>query len=149
MDEADRDMDMAADPFLEAGIDIPKELPYQKKKPTPKLKMKINSRRNSIVDQGVDAVSIGGGSVASVAKATSNTMISISRLQQFRRKLSRSYLKHDGRGAGESGPRDIEVPASRGHADTASMPHGLKIAGQAHVEGDFFYHYMMCFVLPV
>ena len=139
MDEADRDMDMAADPFLEAGIDIPKELPYQKKKPTPKLKMKINSRRNSIVDQGVDAVSIGGGSVASVAKATSSTMISISRLQQFRRKLSRSYLKHDGRGvgAGESGPRDIEVPASRGHAGTVSMPHGLKIAGQTHVEGDF------------
>ena len=51
MDEADRDMDMAADPFLEAGIDIPKELPYQKKpKLTPKLRMKINSRRNSAAE---------------------------------------------------------------------------------------------------
>jgi len=29
VDEADRDMEMAADPFLEAGIDIPQELPYQ------------------------------------------------------------------------------------------------------------------------
>ena len=41
VDEADRDIDMAADPFLEAGIDIPKELPYQERKPT--LKMKISS----------------------------------------------------------------------------------------------------------
>ena len=40
VDEADRDIDMAADPFLEAGIDIPKELPYQERRPT--LKMKIN-----------------------------------------------------------------------------------------------------------
>ena len=29
VDEADQDMEMAKDPFLEAGIDVPKELPYQ------------------------------------------------------------------------------------------------------------------------
>jgi hypothetical protein len=29
VDEADRDIELSADPFLEAGIDIPKELPYK------------------------------------------------------------------------------------------------------------------------
>ena len=29
VDEADSDISMAKDPFLEAGIDIPEELPYQ------------------------------------------------------------------------------------------------------------------------
>lgn len=140
VDEADRDMDMAADPFLEAGIDIPKELPYQKKpKLTPKLRMKINSRRNSAAE-GLDGVSVvgGGGTVApSLVRATSNTMISISR---FRKRLSRSYLKandaYDIRND-ETGPRGIEVPGaanSRGYDTTASMPHGLKIAGQIHVD---------------
>ena len=29
VDEADEDLEMAGDPFLEAGIDIPSDLPYQ------------------------------------------------------------------------------------------------------------------------
>jgi hypothetical protein len=29
VDEADRDIELSADPFLEAGIDIPKELPFK------------------------------------------------------------------------------------------------------------------------
>ena len=29
VDEADSDIEMVKDPFLEAGIDIPEELPYQ------------------------------------------------------------------------------------------------------------------------
>ncbi len=31
VDDADRDLEIVTDPFLEAGIDIPKELPYKKK----------------------------------------------------------------------------------------------------------------------
>lgn len=81
VDEADRDIEMAADPFLEAGIDIPKELPYRERKTS--LRMKISGRNN---DPNSDNLSI-AGSVASAARATSNTMISITRLQQFRRKF--------------------------------------------------------------
>ncbi len=29
VDEADREMELTVDPFLEAGIDIPTELPYR------------------------------------------------------------------------------------------------------------------------
>ena len=39
VDEADKDIAMAKDPFLEAGIDIPEELPYQ---PTPIIKRKMS-----------------------------------------------------------------------------------------------------------
>ena len=49
-------------PYFEAGIDIPKELPYQKKKAAPKLKMMIGSvgsRRGSNADHSHDNASIG------------------------------------------------------------------------------------------
>ena len=38
VDEADREMEIVSDPFLDAGIDIPKELPYVKA--TPKVSRK-------------------------------------------------------------------------------------------------------------
>ena len=77
-------MEVSADPFLEAGIDIPKELPYQKKKVASKLN-KIGSRRNSRIEQGNEGASIGASvasSVTSVAKATQgNTMVSIGEIR--------------------------------------------------------------------
>ena len=39
VDEADSDIEMVKDPFLEAGIDIPEELPYQE------------SRKSSIISR--------------------------------------------------------------------------------------------------
>ena len=68
VDDADRDLEMTTDPFLEAGIDIPRELPYQT--PAVKRKLSILSRRSS------KRVSH-AGSVASLAKAASNTTINI------------------------------------------------------------------------
>ena len=38
VDDPEKETDLAADPFLKAGIDIPKELPYQ----TPLLPRKRN-----------------------------------------------------------------------------------------------------------
>jgi hypothetical protein len=46
VDEADRDIELSADPFLEAGIDIPKELPYK----TPTLRMKIIQENGDQLD---------------------------------------------------------------------------------------------------
>ncbi len=80
VDEADRDIDMAADPFLEAGIDIPKELPYQERKQS--LRIKMSNAKN----QDPDNLSV-TGSLASLAKGSSHTMTAITRLQNFRRKL--------------------------------------------------------------
>ena len=40
VDDADKEIDMVSDPFLEAGISIPQELPYQSKSPSsPKPKI--------------------------------------------------------------------------------------------------------------
>ena len=63
MDEADRDMELAADPFLEAGINIPKELPYQNKKLAQMSKnSRQTSRRNSI-QADVDGLGVSIGNV--------------------------------------------------------------------------------------
>ncbi len=56
VDEADREMEVTADPFLEAGIDIPKELPYR-------------SSQRMAIGNGVDTDSI-AGSIASVSLQT-------------------------------------------------------------------------------
>ena len=68
-------------PYFEAGIDIPKELPYQKKKTAPKLKMMIGSvgsRRGSNADHSHDNASIGASSVSSNARATQgNAIVSV------------------------------------------------------------------------
>ena len=45
VDEADTDIAMAEDPFLEAGINIPEELPYQ---PTPQVAKKLRRSIASI-----------------------------------------------------------------------------------------------------
>ena len=67
----------------------------------------------NIDQQGLDGVSVGGvGLVApSLVRATSNTMISISR---FRKRLSRSYLKPNDAfdRSNETGTRGIEVPSA-------------------------------------
>ena len=71
VDNADRDVGMATDPFLEAGIDIPKELPYQ----TPVMKRKFSLIRKK--EHGPSPST----SISSLAKDSSNTMISFHRLQ--------------------------------------------------------------------
>ena len=49
VDCADTDTEMSTDPFLEAGIDIPKELPYQT--PMVKKKFSIIKRRDSKMNE--------------------------------------------------------------------------------------------------
>ena len=71
-------------PYFEAGIDIPKELPYQKKKAAPKLKMMIGSvgsRRGSNADHSHDNASIGASSVSSNARAAQgNAIVSVGKI---------------------------------------------------------------------
>jgi hypothetical protein len=55
VDNDDKDMDMIKDPFLEAGIDIPKELPYQ----TPITQRKRKESENKYNDEMItDEVNI-------------------------------------------------------------------------------------------
>ena len=44
VDLADLDLEMVTDPFLEAGISIPEELPYQK---LPKVDLDLHQHRHS------------------------------------------------------------------------------------------------------
>ena len=83
VDEADRDIEMSEDPFLEAGIDIPKELPYRQRKSTRRIKIDHNA---------ADNVST-AGSIASVVKDSASTVSAITRLYQFKKRLgSRSNI---------------------------------------------------------
>ena len=71
-------------------------------------------RHGRVFDQqGLDGVSVGGGGIVapSLVRATSNTMISISR---FRKRLSRSYLKPNDAfdQSHETETRGIEVPSA-------------------------------------
>ena len=53
VDEADTDIEMVKDPFLEAGIDIPEELPYQESRKstvTSRFSKKHQSNRLSGTD---------------------------------------------------------------------------------------------------
>ena len=73
VDEADRDVEMAKDPFLEAGIDIPSELPYQT--PTIKRKFSVMGKKDrKINDPDLESVSC-QLPVASLAKTLSNSLV--------------------------------------------------------------------------
>ena len=55
VDNDDKDMDMIKDPFLEAGIDIPKDLPFQ----TPVTQRKRKESENKYNDEVItDEVNI-------------------------------------------------------------------------------------------
>ena len=45
VDQAEEDFEMAQDPFLEAGVSIPPEMPYQDKVPQNEKKQNLNSSR--------------------------------------------------------------------------------------------------------
>lgn len=82
VDCADSDAEMATDPFLEAGIDIPKELPYQT--PVVKKKFSIIKRRDSNINEPSPA-----NSCVSLARSSSNAMqININQLKKFHKKLA-------------------------------------------------------------
>ena len=84
VDDPEKETDLAADPFLKAGIDIPKELPYQ----TPLLPRK---RNGSIFGSTIFRASEQGdnlsraSSVVSLAKATANTMVNKKPLKNFKK----------------------------------------------------------------
>ena len=84
VDDPEKETDLAADPFLKAGIDIPKELPYQ----TPLLPRKKNG---SIFGSSIFRASEQGdnlsraSSVVSLAKATANTMVNKKPLKNFKK----------------------------------------------------------------
>ena len=74
VDDAERDVEMAKDPFLEAGIDIPSELPYQT--PTVTRKFSVMGKRiHKINGPDLDSVSC-QLPVASLAKSGSNSLVS-------------------------------------------------------------------------
>ena len=75
VDDPEKETDLSADPFLKAGIEIPKELPYQ----TPSLQRK----RKESMNQG-DNLSR-ASSVVSLAKATANTMVNKKPLKNFKK----------------------------------------------------------------
>ena len=78
---------MATDPFLEAGIDISKELPYQ----TPVVKKKLNiiRRRDSKMNEPSPA-----NSCISLARSSLNAMqININQLKNFQQNLAPSRRK--------------------------------------------------------
>ena len=82
VDCADTDTEMATDPFLEAGIDIPKELPYQT--PVVKKKFSIIRRRDSKTNEPSPA-----NSCVSLARSSSNAMqININQLKKINKKLA-------------------------------------------------------------
>ena len=86
VDDADRDVEMARDPFLEAGIDIPRELPYK----TPSVKRKFSlmgQKDRKINDPSLDRISP-SNSVASLAKSTSSNLMSVNNLKNLHRRLS-------------------------------------------------------------
>ena len=82
VDCADTDTEMATDPFLEAGIEIPKELPYQT--PMVKKKFSIIKRRDSKMNEPSPA-----NSCVSLARSSSNAMqININQLKKINKKLA-------------------------------------------------------------
>ena len=84
VDEADTDIAMAEDPFLEAGINIPEELPYQ---PTPQVTRR--PRRPSI--QSLTSISKTLNSfknkTSTAADDSSKTNSSTNHLASFRKKF--------------------------------------------------------------
>ena len=83
-DPEPKESDLSTDPFLKAGIEIPKELPYQ----TPSLQRKrsvfgTSPFTNKVNDQG-DNLSR-ASSVVSLAKATANTMVNKKPLKNFKK----------------------------------------------------------------
>ena len=120
VDEADREMEVTADPFLEAGIDIPKELPYHDKSP------RMSIRRSGAVGD-TDSVA---GSIASMTTRTASFM-GLSRLSRFRKKKANSDAPAlDGDAnvnstlAAEMGLDMPSTPAGGGVAE--SLPHNMK-----------------------
>ena len=86
VDDADRDIEMARDPFLEAGIDVPSELPY--KTPSVKRKLSVKGKKDlKINDPSLDRISP-SNSVASLAKSTSSNLMSVNNLKNLHRRLS-------------------------------------------------------------
>ena len=85
-DPEPKESDLSTDPFLKAGIEIPKELPYQ----TPLLQRK---RKGSIFGSNVFMNKVNdqednlsrASSVVSLAKATANTMVNKKPLKNFKK----------------------------------------------------------------
>ena len=54
VDEADTDIEMVKDPFLEAGIDIPKELPYQESRKST-ITSRFSKKHQTDTTEGTDS----------------------------------------------------------------------------------------------
>ena len=111
VDDADRDIEMAADPFLEAGIDIPKELPYRN----------LKRSRTRVISQIQDDNLSTAGSVASFARGASSTMTAINKLNQFRKKFGSR--------------QNLHVPSHRDHHQDPSAPQNINVQSSSVVFG--------------
>lgn len=82
VDDADREVEMADDPFLEAGIDIPKELPYKKS-----VKIRISRSISNNVEPG-DLDSMAGSVSSNIQRSYKDSLsiLNLTRFKAFRRK---------------------------------------------------------------
>ena len=93
VDEADQEMEIVSDPFLDAGIDIPKELPYLRPHNRPRsLKQRLCSMSNVptvTADLNSDNDSIAGSLASEITRNSARTISTITKMNQSRKKHSR------------------------------------------------------------
>ena len=112
VDDPEKETNLSADPFLKAGIEIPKELPYQS--PSLQRKRKGSIFGSSIFmnnDQGNNLSK--ASSVASLAKATVNTMVKKKPLKNLNKHFRPKYTKvkrNDSTKNEKNKTLDIDVP---------------------------------------
>ena len=92
VDEADKDIAMAKDPFLEAGIDIPEELPYQ---PTPVIKRKMSIESISGIPMRLNSIKKKFGVNKSMSTRPSERVRTRFNRFSFSGKPSTSNLEND------------------------------------------------------
>ena len=96
MDEADQEMEIVSDPFLDAGIVIPEELPYvkpDKKRRSVKKRLSAISRvLDRKADLNSDNVSIAGSLAPEITQNSAKTISTIIEMNQFHKKLSKSNM---------------------------------------------------------
>ena len=87
VDEADQEMEIVSDPFLDAGIDIPKELPYVTPHNRPKSLMQRWRSMSSVPTVTADNAS-------EITRNTAKSISTVRRLNKSVKKLRRSKINY-------------------------------------------------------
>lgn len=135
VDDAEEEVDMATDPFLEAGIEIPKELPYQ----TPALQRK---RNGSIFGSSIFKTNEHGdnlsraSSVVSLAKATANNMVNTKPMRSFKKHFRpNSNTKYSKVKRSCSSPKNVNLISQNKALKVEIPPHFYDLSSTAPVPG--------------